>query len=644
MKFQFYRPEEKESQDSPGEFLPSMAFIIFSRKQMDSDHELQGVYTRRVPQVMKIKMDLISRFNTNFILPLDKTNGSPSYLETKPGSPWTSPEFIGKFERFDYMVGGMLSLDSKFLQIQLYSRADGKIIYEREYLGGKDQYVKFISDYLSDMVLFFEMLPSEEERLILRDRPARNPRSLEYLLQALDNDPLNPLDSDDHTKFIQYLVSAYKEEPENIDIPDILVNFAARLNRKGEVQTAKEVVNQILSINGSFRKALILLVRILLSNKEYKEVLELLDKVIMKDKNLADIYYILARENMDMEGKEIIKRLFEKAIEFNSTNPDIYDSYGYFLASTGDMKSALEIFKKGLDFSFDRESSLINTAQSYISLERFDEAKSIYERGNLLYPDSPKLLASRAIYHALRNDNLEARKSINMALERSPEDPLINLTASRIFDHLKDGERAIRFAKTTIDLHPTQVIAEEAIYFLSRVIAGISEKEQMKNRDVFLNAVIELRRKRYKESIDIIDKVIEVEPEYWRAWFLRGIAQRMLKDYDQALESFKCVDELFPDQVSLHHEIAKCLMGKEMFAQAFGHMRYAFRNNSEDPEIMGNMALVYMYIGRLNEAEILFSQTKKMDPANKNIDKYIDELERLKKRKRSSRGNGGASK
>lgn len=640
MRFQYYLPERNEPEQTPDKFLPSIAFVIFSLEGKDSDSEMQGIYSRRIPHVMKIKMDLISKFRTNYILPLDKSKGEAAYLETKPDAPWTNPSFIERFERFDYLVGGSLSLEKKYLYINLYSHIDGKIIHEKTFQGEKERFPEFIGEYLLDMLNFFEIIPAPDEKELMKSRPTLIPEAFETFLKALDLDPANPLGGDHEDTYRELLIKTLQSDPENSEAAGFLTSHATKLNRSGKSEAALETIRNLLKVRPRDRTAALLMVKILLNNRKTHEAIRLLEEKSSAYPDMSNLPFIVARENMFTDRREITEKLYRKAMELDPDNPDLYDNFGYFLATIKKTGEALDILKTGIDRFPYREYTLLNYAQANSELSRFEEADRVFHMVQELFPDSPRVLASRAQYRLMRKELPKAIKLISRALDMVPEDPAINLTAAGIYEQAEDMETACRLAKTAIDLNPDSILSEEARYYFSRVSAGITEAVQEKNRDEFLEAVIIMRKSEFQKAVEIFQRVVEVEPQYWRAWFLKGISHRMMGDFTQALASFEQVDELFEDQVSLHHEIGKCLMGREEYEKAYYHIRQAFKNRPEDPEIMSNMALVYLRLGRLQEAEILFTQAKKMDPYSKRLDIYIRYIEKIKKRKKSSRGNG----
>lgn len=640
MNFKYFLPESKKPSITPEKFLPSLSFIIFARNPVEPNSRLQAIYSRRLPQVMKIKMDQIYKFNTNYVVPLDRSRGKPQYLSALPDSFWISPEFIEKFDRSDYLIGGEISLDPGRLFVQLYSRIEGKILCGKTYLGKKENFLEFINDFFFDMLSFLEIVLTPDERKRLEKQPSTKIEAIELLMSALDNDPLSPVGEKSKDDFLKFLLTAFQKDPDSETLTTLLVNQASQLENIGETRKAEEIIRKVLEAHPFDHDSSKLMAKIILRHQGTDKALEFIENALTKDRALADIPFNMALTQMQTDRNEDTIKLFDKALEYNKENPDIYDSYGYFLASVNRIRPALKIFKKGLELSPHREYTLLNTAQAYTELEELDKAKELYDIVQLLFSDSRHLKISKAIYYAQLGDLIKTRESILDALNSSPEDPLVNLSAARLYYRMKDKGNAERFARTTIDLDPSSFISEEARYFYSRITAGITEEEQIMNRDLFLGAISKMKKRDMRSAIIVLDRVLNIEPHYWRAWFLKGVGHRTLAQYEEALMAFEKVDELFEDQVSLHHEIGKCLMGLEDFQGAFGHIRYAFRNRTQEPEIMGNMAIVYMYLGRLQEAEVIFTQLKKTAPGFKNIDIYINELERLKKRKKSSRGNG----
>jgi len=644
MKFKYYFPEKEEPQKIPEKFLPSLSFIIFSGEHTGSGFRLQEIYSRRLPQIMKIKIDQVSKFNTNYVVPLDRSQGTPQYLSALPDSFWISPKFIEKFDRSDYLVGGDISFDPGKLFIQLYSRIEGKILYNKTYMGQKENFLEYINDFLLNMLAFMEIVLMPEEKEKLEKQPSTEVEAIELLMSALDNDPYSPVGEKNREDFLKFLIMAFQADPNSESLTTLLVNQASQLENMGDTERAREIIQKVLKVHPLDHDSLEMMAKIILRHRGVDNALEYIESSLKKDKILADIPFNLALLQMQTKEREGTVKLFEKALEYNGENPDIYDSYGYFLATINRMEPALKIFRKGLELSPHREFTLLNTAQAYTELGDFDRAEEYYDKAHLLYSDSRNVKVSRAIYYSQLGDLIKARESIIDALNSNPEDPQVNLYAARLYYQMKDKENAQRFARTTIDLAPSSMISEEARYFYSRIMSGITEEEQMLNRDLFLEAINKMKKRDMESAINVLESVLTIEPYYWRAWFLKGVGLRTLARYEEALTAFDKVDELFEDQVSLHHEIGKCHMGMENFQKAFGHILYAFKNRPQEPEIMGNMAIVYMYLGRLEESEVLFTQLKKTAPGFRNIDVYMNELKKLKKRKKSSRGNGDTKK
>ncbi|MCE1248981.1 MAG: tetratricopeptide repeat protein [Firmicutes bacterium] len=640
MKFHYYLPEFQHSVQKSNSYLPSMVFIVFSIDPKDEDERLQNVYARRLPQVMKTKIDMITHFNTSYILPLNRTDGSAQYLDSAPDSPFFKPEFVEQFERFDYLIEGSVSPEAGILIIKLYSRSEEKVILERRYTGTKFEFAEHINSFLVDLMNFFKITPTGKEKEKLLSEPTTNPKALELLLEALDQDPLNAVDNIDKEKYIGFLLSSMKEDSRSQTLPNYLTGYINKLLKSSKTEKAVEILEKVEELKPDNKKVVEIRTHISITRHQMDKALELLKNSISNNSELAGLPYYFAREIMQTDRAMESIPFFELAILHEPENPDIYDSFGYYYTAMEKYEQALEQFKKGMEISPYRASTLINTAQAYTDAGMHEEAKAIYEKLLTLYSESPDCLTSYAIYHAINRNFREASGYIRAALDLSPENPQINLTAARLFDFIDDRNNAERYAKTAIDLSNDKLTREEAQNLYSRIDAGISEDEQKKNRDLFLQAVILLRKNEIGEALKLIDKVVEVEPEFWRAWFLKGVTCRLQNDYDQALEAFDHVDELYPEQAYLRHEIAKCLMAQEKFVEAFPLLRFAFKAHPEDPEIMANMGLNYLYMGRLTEAETLLLQVKRMDPDNQNIESYLSEIERIKKKRQSSRGNG----
>jgi Flp pilus assembly protein TadD len=640
MKFRYFPVPDREAPARDLRFLPSMALTVLSRMGEDSqNYLLQGVFCRRLPQVLKQKLDVLGHFRTGMAVPLKE--GGKDYQEIATGQFWKDNAFLPPQEVYDYVLGGSLSLDQGRLNLALYSNLDDSILLDKTYEGVPGDFFRFVNEFTREVVEFLEVVAAREDLEKVWKKPVGNYQALVFLLEALDWDLSRGVFPEREERYLDGLRKSLEKDPESDDVAGLLVLDALSRLRRQDEAGAGAIGDFLLSLRPGDVQANFLKTRVLFQQGKTPEALDRLDSLARSGLEVQKVPYLIALELMETHNVEEALLFFQKAVELGCREPSLFENYAYLLIHAGEMEKALEILGEGQARFPGREGALTYTAQVLAELDRLDDAASTYRKALSLFPGSPRLLTSYAIYHVICGRRDEALKSLGEALATAPEDPELNLEAARIYEHLQDPAPASRFARTAMELDPGSRLAGEAHDLLSRVTGGISPEEQARNRELYIKAkrLFDLGHK--TRCIEILDSITQGEPLFWKAWFLKGMAYRRQEKFRDALEAFQNVDELFPDQASLYHEVGRCLMGMERFKEALPYLLSAFQKRPQDPVIMANMGLIYLFTGKVIEAEVLLMQAQRMSaPGALNLEPYIEEARRLKKKKQAGRGNG----
>lgn len=642
MKFHYLSPSPDVKLPGVNErFLPSLCFVAFSRKEIDTrNYDLQGIYTRRIPNILKIKAELSGRFRTVLIIPIGRDKTPNYFLEIEPDDVWNSPKFLSQISRFDYLIWGSLSIDQGEMSVEVYSRSAGKVIYEREYRGDPDEFHDFCNNFTRDLFLFFEITPDEELDKIIQNRPVGNRESFKYFVKALDADPINNVDRSDRKIYVENLKKSIEADPASQDAVFLLNNEAFSCFREGSIEEARKIIDFILNLRPDDYITNRLRARMQIEESKIDVALNELEQLCRKDPEKLTILYQLGKLYTEKGKSNVASRLFQKAFDLGYNQPEFYEDYISLLAESEKFDRALEVSRKELEKYPDRKTALINTAQLLAETGKIEEANKIYEKAEEKYPDSAHVLTSRAIFYINNGQSEKASKAILSALDLRPEDPLINLEGARIFEKLKRENEAIRFARTALDLAPSGEFAAEAELTLSRIKAGISKEEQQENRKLYVESLRLLENGDFDECVRLARKISEKEPTFWNAWFLMGVAYRRMGKYEQALESLDRIDNQFKSEPMIQLEIGRCKMAQGEFNEALPHVISAYRENPDDTTIKANLGILFMNLRRMKEAEALLEQVKKEDPDNLDIEPYLEIIKIIKRRKKLRRDNG----
>ena len=164
-------------------------------------------------------------------------------------------------------------------------------------------------------------------------------------------------------------------------------NQAFYLHNAGELDKAKDLYIEILTINPRHFDALQLLGTIALQKKLFKKALELLDEALLIDKT-----YSLVFNNKGIVLKELMRfeealTSCERAIELKPDYSEAYNNRGLVLKELMRFEEALTSHERAIELKPDNTVAYSNRGMVLTELKRFDEALASFDKAIALKVD-----------------------------------------------------------------------------------------------------------------------------------------------------------------------------------------------------------------------------------------------------------------
>ena len=154
--------------------------------------------------------------------------------------------------------------------------------------------------------------------------------------------------------------------------------------------------------------------------------------------------------------------------------------------------------------------------------------------------------------------------------------------------------------------------------------------DQVDDLILYEKGTLEVMNERPQEGLDILLPLYEKYKEWWNLLFFIGLAYRKLGQFEIAVPFFQEVLRLKPSQGDSCNELGLCYASLQDFDNAEKYFKKAALVDQKDPELLCNLAAVYINTGRLDEAEKLLDEAEKMAPGEGITAMWRAELEKLK--------------
>ena len=127
----------------------------------------------------------------------------------------------------------------------------------------------------------------------------------------------------------------------------------------------------------------------------------------------------------------------------------------------------------------------------------------------------------------------------------------------------------------------------------------------------------EYKRRNYIKALEEFDKALEVEPNFDKAWYNKGLTQFNLKDLDAALKSYDTVVKLKPDNKSAWNNRGLILMELNKPQDAMKCFDKVTDLDSKDSEGWFNKGVLLANYGKYEDAIVCFDEVLRHNPEDK---------------------------
>ncbi len=298
--------------------------------------------------------------------------------------------------------------------------------------------------------------------------------------------------------FFKSLFSSKDEETENTTSKTDRKNFdifkydGVRAQRIGQLSYAIKCFEEAINIQEDY-ETMGMLATAYLSNHQFEEALEITNHMIDLEPEETSSY--LARVNvlfmMDNEAKVIPDCM--KVIELEEENFAAWYLMAKAKKFLKDYTGAAADLSKAILLKDDFINAWQLRAEIYLEMGQYDQALS----------------------------------DIVKVLELSPEEETAYLLRGRIHEAMKDYTAATNDYNMALELNPFN---EEAS---------------------LLSASMLIKEDRPEEAIELLNEMIELKPDFAKAYSERSKAKELLGDKDGALEDYKKAEELNPNNIEV---------------------------------------------------------------------------------------------
>ncbi len=298
---------------------------------------------------------------------------------------------------------------------------------------------------------------------------------------------------------------------------------------------------------------------------------------------------------------------FASAVAENPQEAEALFYQGVIQEELGDIQTAIESYQKSIAAKSDYSQPYNNLGVIFVQQELWEEALQHLNKAIQLDPDLATALLNRGFVFYSLEFYPESLADLQSCARKGHYLKETFILIGLIEINQGDFQAAIDNSQRALKIHPDNHIA------------------------YYLWALALFNLDRYRESIDIMEKSIELNPNYPGSFSLRGMARALVGDYPAALADIEAALATNTDDANLHFWMGYIKKNTGDPAGAVLAYRSAIEVDPTHKASYANLAQICIENGLYQEALDYLHQAQEIDPHWEALPPLIAEAEKKKK-------------
>ncbi len=351
---------------------------------------------------------------------------------------------------------------------------------------------------------------------------------------------------------------------------------------------------------------------------ESNEVLDIASKLPCKD--FRD-FYTKGRifSHLGKYGEAIYH--FDKAIDLNPNNINIYLNKGYIYIRLKHPDKAIEVYDKALEIDPNNVDSISFMAKALYNLGSHEKSLDSCKKAIDLDQTNPYSYCVKALILSDNGKTQDALEVCKQAIDLEENDPFPHDTMGNILDSTGQYEEAIKEFDKALEIDPSYV---DSYYNKGNALASTGQYEEaIKEFDKALeidpndvdcwcnkgNSLHDMGQ--HEEAIMMYDKALEINPSYEKSYYNKGIVFASMGQHEEAIMMYDKALEIDPNNLDYYNN-------KGVSYSALGDKKKAI--DEYDKALLRNPNFVKALINKGNALRLL----RKYEEATETYCKVID--------------------
>jgi len=357
-------------------------------------------------------------------------------------------------------------------------------------------------------------------------------------------------------------------------------------------------------------------------NADNQTALKYADRAIELNPTDIYLYYRRARVYWNMFDYTQALADFEIVMASDEATAGMRSNYGALLNAVGRHQDAVDVALSVIADYPDFYHPHLTVANAYRSLGRIDEAMDAYAQIAIVNSSKVIGIVERAnILWTYMGDRESAIAEYEHALELESDRDLVYVNWGVKYDFAGEDQRAKDLYLMALEANPTNADAYYNLGTLNHHVDVEQAKEyyqraiEFKPRyhQAYLNLGNLLRDQQfYAEAMAMYDLALASFPEFWLAYYQKGLTQELVGGHELAIAEFDSTLAINPTYVPAHYAKGYSYMNLEQYDLAILSFETAVELAPDLAEAYYNLGYIYDVLGDSERAESNYEKAREL--------------------------------
>lgn len=285
------------------------------------------------------------------------------------------------------------------------------------------------------------------------------------------------------------------------------------------------------------------------SKPDKLSTIEELNQLIEKEGNNDELYHKRAKAFMNADSIDMAIADMQKAIEFNHKNIDYYLYLADLFLQSGQLRNTLSVIQNASAIEPENVELLLKTSEIYLMFKKYENTFEYANRVLNIDERNDKAFFIRGYAYKELGDTAKAIENYEKTILHNPKHYHANIELGLIYSAIHSS-LAVDYFKNAINIDSLNTIAYynlgmfyQSHYMENEALETYREllKFNPKNQYANFNTGYILLQllSAPKESIPYFEKAIEIQNNYYQAYFNIGLAYEKLGNINEARKYYQ---------------------------------------------------------------------------------------------------------